>query len=135
MIGFNAVSSEAGKNQHADWKPVVKKSWWGQKATISAKCPMYSFERRLRIEGDKVRIYDRIINTANEPLGVFVKHMVAMGQKFKKALIGSTRVSQGFQKGTNKAQGILEVPKMVVGPVIPRDCKKQLIGTPGDSKK
>ena len=85
-IRLNALSSEPGKNQHAQWEPSVRKTSAGE-AAITAKCDAYAFRRAVLV-GDRIRVRDTFTNTGREPVGILVQHSVTAPASFEETLIG-----------------------------------------------
>jgi hypothetical protein len=86
-IGYNRLSEEPGKSQDALWKPAVRISGDGS-AVVAARCAAYALERTVRVEGDKVRVLDKLTNLSQEAVAVGIEHAVAARKAFRSCLLG-----------------------------------------------
>ena len=85
-IGHNALSPRPGKRQHVAWKPVVRKEGPG-KALITARCPFYRLERRIGIDGDRIRVKETLTNIGPRPVAILIEHTVTTTTPFKSCLL------------------------------------------------
>jgi hypothetical protein len=99
-IGFNNLSAKPGANQDASWTPAVRTAGDG-KFVVATRCGAYELERTVALDGDKVRVSDRIVNVSKEPLGIIVEYALTGSQPFNERLLGGAPVASAPERSEN----------------------------------
>jgi len=89
-IQWNWLAEEPQAEQA--WKPEVSRPS-ANEIVIRSKGTHYTLERKLRLDGGKIRVTDTLASTSSSPVGIIVQNHIIASRPFQSCLLGGMAVN------------------------------------------